>query len=89
MATDICAVLAHNVQHLLSTHATLNTQMKLAQKAGVGQSTISRILKGDAQTTLKTLDAIAGVFKVSPSALLLPPEKQKNKPVGWVPHIIK
>lgn len=83
MPSDICAALAHNLKHLLDTHATLNTQMKLAKKAGIGQATISRILKGDAQTTLKTLNAIAGVLKVSPSALLSPPEKPKNEQVSW------
>lgn len=83
---NIAQTLADNVQHLLSTHATFNTQSKLAQKSGVGQATISRILKGDAQTTLKTLNAIAGVFKVSPGALISPPGKPKSKPSGWTPN---
>lgn len=79
--------LSENLQMLLDTHATVNTQAKLALKSGVGQSTISRILKGDAQTTLKTLNAIAGVFKVSPGALISPPEKPKSKPSGWRPGL--
>jgi transcriptional regulator with XRE-family HTH domain len=81
--SNITQALAENVQHLLDTHTSINTQVKLAQKAGVGQATISRILKGNMQTTLKTLDAIADVFKVSPTSLISPPAKLI--PASWKP----
>jgi len=65
-------VLAANVKSLLDTHSTINTQAKLAQKSGVGQSSISRILRADTQATAETIEAIARAFGITTSHLMSP-----------------
>lgn len=65
-------VLAANVKSLLDTHSTINTQAKLAQKSGVGQSSISRILRADTQATAETIEAIAHAFGVTAAQLMSP-----------------
>jgi SOS-response transcriptional repressor LexA len=65
-------VLAANVKSLLDTHGTINTQAKLAQKSGVAQSSISRILRADTQATAETIEAIASAFGVTAADLMSP-----------------
>lgn len=65
-------VLAENVKSLLDTHRTINTQAKLAQKSGIGQSSISRILRGDTKATTETVEEIAKAFGVTTAQLLTP-----------------
>ena len=63
-------VLASNVKCLLDTHSTINTQAKLAMKSGIGQSSISRILRADTQATAETIDAIARAGGVTAANLM-------------------
>lgn len=44
-------------------------QPALAKKSGIGQSTISRLLKAQTDATLKTLGPLAKAFKLQPSDL--------------------
>lgn len=68
----VSEVLAANVKSLLDTHGTINTQAKLAQKSGIGQSSISRILRTDTQATTETIEAIARAFGVTTGQLMSP-----------------
>lgn len=63
-------VLAARIRELMDARATLDTQVKLAEKSGVGQSTIQRILAQEASATVDTVEAIAQAFGVAPVVLL-------------------
>lgn len=71
-------VLAANVKSLLDTHRTINTQVKLAQKSGVGQSTISRVIRGDTQATTETVEDLARAFGVTTAQLMTPSAGMTN-----------
>lgn len=71
-------VLAENVKSLLDTHRTINTQAKLAQKSGVGQSTISRVIRGDTQATTETVEDLAKAFGVTTAQLMTPSAGMTN-----------
>ena len=65
-------ILAANVGTLLGAHKAINTQVKLAKKSGLGQSSISRVLGGEGQPRAGTVGAIAEAFGVTPAQLLTP-----------------
>lgn len=62
--------LAERIRELMDARVTLDTQVKLAEKSGVGQSTIQRILAQEASATVDTVEAIAKAFGVAPVVLL-------------------
>lgn len=68
------AVFAQNVKHLLEKHYpnSRNRPRSLADDAGISLSSVQRALSGETAPTLDTLEAIAGVFKVTFSQLLEP-----------------
>jgi transcriptional regulator with XRE-family HTH domain len=47
----------------------LSTQEKLGREAGLGQSTVGRIRRGEVDPTVDTLDALAKAFRVPVSTL--------------------
>lgn len=65
---------ATNVQKLMDHHQI--SQAELGRKAGVGQSTLSRLLDLDAPTGINprasTVESIAAHFKIAPWLLLVP-----------------
>lgn len=63
-------VLAARIRELMDSRVTLDTQTKLANKSGVGQSTIQRILAAEASATIDTVEVIAQAFGVPPVTLL-------------------
>ena len=69
-------ILADNVkghmQRRFRQHTFISDQAKaLAKLAGVGDSTVMRILRRDRSTTLDTIERIARALKVSPHSLLI------------------
>jgi SOS-response transcriptional repressor LexA len=71
-------VLAQNVKTLLDTHPTINTQVKLAAKSQVGQSSISRVLRAETQATTDTIDALAQAFGITAAQLMTPSSGASN-----------
>lgn len=66
-------ILAANVRALLSSSESgIDTQPKLAKKSGVGQSSISRVMKGETEATTKMIGAIADAYGIHPAKLLMP-----------------
>lgn len=63
---------AANVQRLMDAYPDLGTQPKLAERAGVDQTTISRLLRAERSATIGTLDAVARAFGLEVWKLLLP-----------------
>lgn len=58
-AVHLRRVLANNLEKRMAISATCDTQAKLAKRAGVGQSHISRILRGESAATIDMLWAIS------------------------------
>lgn len=54
------------------------SQVQLAEKAGVTQSLVSKIEKGQANPTLDVIEAIAGALGTSPAVVFGLPELQQR-----------
>ena len=63
--------LARRLRALMDSRLDLNTQTKVASRAGLGQATVQRILTQQAAATIDSIDDLAGAFRVSPADLLL------------------
>ena len=70
MSAALRKTFAGRVRDLMDARADLDTQVKVAQRSGVGQSTVARILASDTAATLDSVEAIAAAFGVAPAALL-------------------
>jgi transcriptional regulator with XRE-family HTH domain len=70
-------LLARNLRALMESHPTLNTQQKVARKAGIAQASVSRVLRLEQAVTLRQLESLADAFKV-PVADLLKDESDKS-----------
>lgn len=57
-------VLAANLAALMARTPALDTQLKLARRSGIAQSTIGRILRQEVSPTVDVLEAIAHAFEV-------------------------
>lgn len=54
----------------MAARPDLDTQVKLARRAGLSQSTVARILSGDSSATADSLAQLARAFGTSPASLL-------------------
>ncbi|WP_213766766.1 helix-turn-helix transcriptional regulator [Caballeronia sp. dw_19] len=63
-------ILAANMRRLMDTSASLNTQVKLAARAGIAQSTVGRLLRGEVYAQLAQVEAIADAFHITVGELL-------------------
>jgi DNA-binding Xre family transcriptional regulator len=64
------AIVASTVRTAMEVRPEISTQQKLAQRAGVAQSHISRLLKGE-NVTLDVLEKVARALKVEPFELII------------------
>jgi transcriptional regulator with XRE-family HTH domain len=84
--TELAGVLGVRVLEAMKAHPKLKTQAKLAANSGIAQSSISRILRGEADPAVSTLLAIADALGVSILTLL--PERPVDQAAGedhWTP----
>lgn len=71
MKTDkLRTVLARRLRELMDATPALDTQMKIAARSGIAQSTVGRILRGDVAVTLDNVEALADAFGRDPADLL-------------------
>lgn len=70
--SQIGAVAAENLRRWMSEHPTLNTQQRLADKSGISQPTIYRLLRTEAGITINNLAMLAEAFGRSAYELLMP-----------------
>src|SRR5260363_178275 len=63
-------VLATNLARLMAERPDLNTQIKVAKKSGIGQTTVGRILRNEVSATADNIEAIACAFGLSVGELL-------------------
>lgn len=59
---DIRHVIARRLGFLMSCTPSLDTQMKLAARTGIGQTTIGRIRRGEVNATADNIKRIADAF---------------------------
>lgn len=72
MKTDnLRTVLARRLRELMDETPALDTQMKIAARSGIAQSTVGRILRGDVAVTLDNVEALAVSFGRDPADLLI------------------
>ena len=70
MNTSLRIALAQNIAALMEKTPALDTQVKLAKRSGIAQSSVGRILRGEVAATLDNIEAIAKAFGVSANFLL-------------------
>lgn len=63
-------VLAANVRAYMSRIPAIDTQVKLAKKAGISQSSVARVLAGNVDTQIGIVEALASAIGVPPGTLL-------------------
>ena len=70
-AIQLRQVIADRLRELMATRADLGTQVKLARRAGISQSTVARILSADSAATADSIANLAHAFGVPPASLLM------------------
>lgn len=63
-------ILAANLRRLMDSSDMLDTQVKVAARAGIAQSTVGRLLRGEVHAQLDQVEAIANAFRVTVGELL-------------------
>ncbi|AVN50233.1 MULTISPECIES: helix-turn-helix domain-containing protein [Serratia] len=72
--TEVGAIVASNLELWMSNNRELSSQAKVGAAAGVGQSTVNRVLSREGNITINSLEAIAGAFGRRGYELLLKPK---------------
>ncbi|WP_197422918.1 helix-turn-helix domain-containing protein [Burkholderia sp. ABCPW 14] len=67
---DIRQVLAQRLQSLMALDPSLDTQVKVAARAKIAQSTVGRILRAEVYAQLAQVQSLAEAFRVSTASLL-------------------
>jgi transcriptional regulator with XRE-family HTH domain len=63
-------VLAANIRHYMRTVPAVDTQVKLAKRAGISQSSVARVLAGNVDTQVSIVESLATAIGVSAAELL-------------------
>lgn len=71
---EIGIIAARNLDGWMRASKTLNTQARVAEKAGVGAATVKRCLDGDGGISLKNLNHIVQAFGRQTYEVLVPPD---------------
>lgn len=69
-------IVTENLKRWMDASENLKTQAALARAARVGQSYVSRILRGEANPTVSLLESIARAFRRKPVDLLIAPSAE-------------
>lgn len=76
-------ILADNVRRLMRERPALDTQPKLAAKAGMSQSSINRLLAGQTDALLVSVLDLAKAFGVSVNELIEDPLAARNDVIAY------
>ena len=71
-------ILARNIRRHMEANENIRTQVQLGKAAGVAQSSIARVLKGEVDTQLFVIEAIAEAIGVPPGSLLMDDEVEQE-----------
>lgn len=86
MAKPIRERVAEALRAWMKARPDLDTQVKVSEKTGIGQSSISRILRARTGTNIDNLDAIAQAFGRDPVEMLSPGMSVALQKVGALPE---
>lgn len=75
---EIRSVLARRLRALMEARASIDTQQKLADRAGIGQSTVQRLLNCEQAATVDVLDKLSQACGVEPGDLLAADDESAN-----------
>ncbi len=75
--------LARRLRELMATNLALDTQVKVAQKSGVSQSTVQRVLAKDQAATVDTIQSFAHAFGIKCPELLLLDAQERELLTQW------
>jgi len=65
-------ILAANLNRLMQSTLSLNSNTKLVKRSGLGLGTMGRVRNAEVAATIDTLDRLAECFGVQPWQLLIP-----------------
>lgn len=74
--------LADNLATLKNAHPIYSSQAKIAERAGMDQKTVGRIINKTHQPLLGQLDGLAKVYDLEPWQLLVPTLRATRRPNG-------
>lgn len=80
-------IVTENLKRWMNASENLKTQPALARASKVGQSHISRILRGEANPTVSILESIARAFRRNPIDLLVAPDAMYSTAPPTNPHV--
>jgi transcriptional regulator with XRE-family HTH domain len=69
--TELRQVIAERLRELMAASPDLDTQVKLAHRSGMSQSSVARILSADSSATVDSIANLARAFGIPPASLLL------------------
>jgi transcriptional regulator with XRE-family HTH domain len=78
---ELRQALASNVRKRMQADESMNSQPKLAAKAGIGKSTVGYVLQAENDATLGTIAALARAFGCEPWELLV--QDEDNREAAW------
>lgn len=81
MKKDAATVLAENLDRLMNSRPPRPSQKAVAQKAGIDQKTVSRILSKSVSTSISAVEALARIWELKPWQMLFPDLDPKAPPV--------
>ena len=68
-------ILAERLRSLMKARPDLDTQVKVANAAGLSQSTVGRVLAGEVNTNLDVVESLSSAYRIHPLALLSDPSQ--------------
>lgn len=74
-------VLASNIRHYMRAVPCVDTQVKLAKKAGISQSSVARVLAGNIDTQISIVASLADAIGVKTADLLVETAGEKKQPL--------
>lgn len=74
-------VLAANIRHYMREVPSVDTQVKLAKKAGISQSSVARVLAGNIDTQISIVAALADAIGVRTADLLIETSDRETEPL--------
>jgi transcriptional regulator with XRE-family HTH domain len=84
-ASASAIVFGRNLSALMAANKELGSNQKVSKKTGVSTSTVSRLLNGQVDATLETVERVAKAFRVEAWQLLVPNLEADNLP-ELLPH---
>ena len=74
-------ILSENLRALMAVRPDLDSQPKIAARAGIKQSSVGRIIRGEVECKIDSVDGLARAFGLETWQLLLPGLDVRHPPI--------